>query len=193
MAHSGTDRPDKYRKTLLDYYEEEIMGEAYFNALAEHFDGEGQRDKLRLLARVERRAAEVVQPLLQKHDLTARSEAVLKSLGEADVAAHQGYSWRELVAFMAARYPAYLDDFDGLERLAPQADVPALKLLTLHEVAAIEFADKEVAGESDSAAPLHRYLEQCTIDATLAEPATKPASCSACPQEAEDERHNSFG
>ena len=48
MAHSGTGRPDKYRKTLLDYYEEEIMGEAYFNALAEHFDGEGQRDKLHI-------------------------------------------------------------------------------------------------------------------------------------------------
>jgi dimethylamine/trimethylamine dehydrogenase len=189
MAHSETDRLDRYRKTLLDHYEEEIMGEAYLIALAEHFDGEGEQDKLRLLGRVERRAAEVVQPLLHKPGLTSRDEAVLKSLGEADVAAHQGYSWCELMAYMAARYPAYLDDFDGLERLAPEADVPALKQLTLHEVAAIEFAGKEVAGEDDSAAPLHRYLEQCRVASTF----TKPASSSACPQEAEDERRNSFG
>ena len=40
---------------------------------------------------------------------------------------------------------------------------PALKLLTQHEVAAIEFAGREVAGEADSAAPLHRYLEQCML------------------------------
>ncbi len=192
MAHSGTDRQDRYLKTLLDYYEEEIMGEAYFNALAEHFDGEGERGKLHLLARVERRAAGVVQPLLHKHGLTARNEAVLKSLGEADVAAHQGYSWRELMAYMAARYPAYLDDFDGLERLAPDADVPALKLLTRHEIAAIEFAGMEMAGEVDSTAPLHRYLEQCTVALTTSKPAGVKRS-SAYPGEAEDERHNSFG
>ncbi len=163
MAHTETRRLDTYRKTLLDYYEEEIMGEAYFHALAEHFDGEGERDKLRLLARVERRAAEAVEPLLRKHDLTARDEAVLKSLGEADVAAHRDYGWHELMAYMAARYPGYVDDFEALERLAPEADLPALKLLTGHEVAAIEFATGEVAGEADSTAPLHRYLERCTV------------------------------
>jgi hypothetical protein len=175
MAHSETDRLDRYRKTLLDYYEEEIMGESYFNALAEHFDGEGERGKLRLLARVESRAAEVVQPLLHRHGLTTRDEAVLKSLGEADVAAHQGYSWCELMAYMAARYPAYLDDFDGLERFAPESDVPALKQLTLHEVAAIEFAGKEVAGEDDSTTPLLLYLEQCTVGSNFADPAGSEA------------------
>jgi dimethylamine/trimethylamine dehydrogenase len=163
MADTATSRLDGYRKTLLDYYEEEIMGEAYFDALAEHFDGEGEGDKLRLLARVERCAAEAVAPLLHKHGLTARDEAVLKSLGEADVVAHQDYGWHKLMAYMVARYPGYVDDFEALERLAPEADLPALKLLTQHEVAAIEFAGREVAGEADSTAPLHRYLEQCTV------------------------------
>ena len=53
MTDKDTPRLDAYRKTLLDYFEEEIMGEAYFDALAEHFDGTGERDKLHLLARVE--------------------------------------------------------------------------------------------------------------------------------------------
>jgi len=163
MADTQTSRLDTYRKTLLDYYEEEIMGEAYFDALAEHFDGKGERGKLRLLARVERRAAEVVEPLLRKHHLTARDEAVLKSLGEAGVAAHRDYGWHEFMVYMVARYPGYVDDFERLERLAPDADLPALKLLTRHEIAAIEFAAGEVAGEADSTAPLHRYLEQCMV------------------------------
>jgi dimethylamine/trimethylamine dehydrogenase len=127
------------------------MGEAYFHTLAEYFDGKGERDKLRLLARVERRAAAVVQPLLRKHGLMARDEPVLKSLGEADVAAHQDYGWHELMAYIVARYPGYADDFEALERLAPKEDLPALELLTQHEVAAIEFAGKEVAGDADSA------------------------------------------
>ncbi len=53
-----------YLKTLLLYYEEEIMGEAYFYALAGQFDGTAEREKLALLAAVERRAADVVRPLV---------------------------------------------------------------------------------------------------------------------------------
>jgi len=163
MTDTQTGRRDTYRKTLLDYYEEEVMGEAYFNALAEHFDGKGERAKLRLLARVERAAAEVVAPLLHKHNLTPRGEPVLRSLGEAGVTAYRDYGWSEFMAYMVKRFPGYIDDFEALERLAPDNDLPALKLLTQHEVVTIEFAGKEVAGEADSTAPLHRYLEHCTV------------------------------
>ncbi len=149
-----------YLKTLLEYYEEEVMGVAYFNGLAEHIDGGAERGKLTLLAKVERRAAEAVRPLLEKHGLVPRDESVLESLGASHVERHQGYSWTEFVAYMAARYPAFVDDFEALERLAPEADLPALKLLTDHEVVAIDFANKEIAGDPNSLAPLREYLDR---------------------------------
>ena len=55
--------PDKYLRTLLSYYEEEIEGEAYFYGLVDHFE---EQDELKMLARVERRAAESVVPLKKK-------------------------------------------------------------------------------------------------------------------------------
>ena len=149
-----------YLETLLRYYEEEVMGEAYFYGLADHIGGLVEREKLKLLAEVERRAAEVVQPLLQKHGLVPRDESLLKALGQADVERHRHYSWRELMAYMAGRYPAYLDEFEALERLAPEDDMPALKRLTQHEVAAIDFANKEVAGDPDSLASIREYLDR---------------------------------
>ena len=66
---------DKYLKTLLSYYEDEIMGEAYFYGLVDHFE---EKEKLTLLARVERRAAESVVPLLNKYDLVPRDESEQK-------------------------------------------------------------------------------------------------------------------
>ncbi len=60
------------------------------------------------------------------------------------------------------RDPAYLDEFEALERLAPDDDMPALKLLTHHEVVAIDFADKEIAGDPDSLASIREYLDHCT-------------------------------
>jgi len=69
---------DKYLKTLLSYYEEEIEGEAYFYGLVDHFE---EQDKLTVLARVERRAAESVLPLLEKYELIPRQESELKARG----------------------------------------------------------------------------------------------------------------
>ncbi len=151
-----------YLKTLLEYYEEEVMGETYFHGLAGHIGGAAERGKLVLLAEVERRVAGVVRPLLDRHGLSPRDAAVLETLGAAHVERHRRYSWMEFMAHMVARYPAYVAEFEALERLAPEDDLPVLKLLTHHEVVAIEFANREIAGDPDSLAPLREYLDRPT-------------------------------
>jgi len=147
---------ENYLKTLLSYYEDEIMGEAYFHRLADHFD---EREKLVLLAIVERRAAESILPLIRKYGLTPRAESELKALGKADVEHHESFTWPELMSYMVKRYPGYLDDFTALEKIAPEEDLYALNILSDHEVAAIEFAEKELTGDPDSLTPLHEYLQ----------------------------------
>jgi len=42
--------------------------------------------------------------------------------------------------------------------MAPVADLPALETLTEHEVAVIDFAKLEIAGDPNSTAPLLQYL-----------------------------------
>jgi len=147
---------DKYLKTLLSYYEEEIEGEAYFYGLADHFE---QQEKLTVLARVERRAAESVVPLLEKYELVPSDESELKTRGEGYVGRHASLDWFEFMTYIVNRYPGYLEDFTTLERMAPEEDLYALNNLTVHEVAAIEFAKRELAGDPDSLAPLYDYLD----------------------------------
>lgn len=146
----------EYLETLLSYYEEEVSGETYFYGLINHF---GEEEKLTLLARVERRAAESVVPLLQKYNLIPRNEAVLKTVGEGHAERNEHTRWRDFMTYMVTRYQGYLDDFARLENMAPEGDLYALNTLTEHEVAAIEFAEKELAGDPDSVAPLRRYLQ----------------------------------
>ena len=145
----------EYLDTLLRYYEEEIGGEAYFFALADHFE---ERDKIILLGKVERRAAEAVVPLLQKYGLKPREESIIHAEGNSHLWGHEDYTWCEFLTHIINRYPAYLDDFHGLESMAPDEDLYALKTLTEHEVAAIDFAKKELTGDPDSLSPLLRYL-----------------------------------
>ena len=145
----------EYLDTLLRYYEDEIRGEAYFFALAEHFE---EQEKIILLGKVERRAAKAVEPLLQKYGLEPRDESIIHAEGNSHLWGHETYTWAEFLAHIVDRYPGYLNDFNGLEAMAPDEDLYALKALTEHEVVAIDFAKKELAGDPDSKTTLLRYL-----------------------------------
>ena len=147
---------EQYLDTLLQYYEEEVSGEAYFRGLEQHFD---ETEKLSLLADVEAHAARSVEPLIARYQLTPRPAETLCRKGREHVARHAALDWGEFVKYMADQYPAYLDEFAALERMAPEADRDQLKTLTAHEVATIEFAKLELAGDADSCAPLTRYLQ----------------------------------
>lgn len=155
MSRPQSATTSEYSDTLLRYYEEEVSGEAYFYGLAEYFS---EREKTILLARVERVAAKAIEPLLRKYGLTARDESILYEEGMEHVAVHQSYSWREFMTYIVARYPGYLDDFRTLEAIAPAEDLPALGILTEHEVVVIDFAEKELVGHPDSTEPLIRYV-----------------------------------
>ena len=144
-----------YLETLLQYYEEEISGEAYFYGLAEHFS---ERDKTLLLARAERIAAQAVLPLLEKYQLKPRDAHTLRNEGRAEVREHKDFTWQDFMSHIIECYPRYLDEFEALEAMAPVEDLPALQRLTEHEVIAIEFARRELAGAPDSTEPLLEYL-----------------------------------
>lgn len=53
---------EEYQCTLLLYYEEELIGEAYLHRLRDYFL---ENEKLSLLADVERHAANAVLPLVK--------------------------------------------------------------------------------------------------------------------------------
>lgn len=155
MSSPEPESTGNYLQTLLRYYEEEISGEAYFHSLADHF---AEREKTIMLARIERQAARSVEHLLQKYGLIPRPESVLRNEDRSYLELHRSYSWTEFMTYIVERYPAYLDEFRALEQMAPPEDLAALKILTDHEVAVIEFAARELARDPDSLDPLHRYL-----------------------------------
>jgi dimethylamine/trimethylamine dehydrogenase len=150
-----------YLDTLLRYYEEEIEGEAYFDVLAERLTEPDTRMKMQLLAQVETYAAAAIAPLLAKYGLTARETAELRATGRAQ-AQECPATWDAMVADMRRTFPGYITEFKALEALAPAQDLPALRILTAHEVAAIAFLEAEATGDPNSTAPLWHYLRTGT-------------------------------
>jgi len=145
-----------YFGTLVAYYEEEISGEAWYDALANLFDGD-RRDKMRLLAEVERHTAAIVRPLIDKHGLDVQDQVALISEGRMAAARWAG-DWNGLIAYMRQGFPAYVPAFEALEAMAPPADRAILRRMTEHELVAIDFLEREVGGDPDSIAPLMTFL-----------------------------------
>lgn len=151
-----------YLKALLASYEDEVIGEAYFRGLIDRFSVEAQREKLALLAEVERHTAGVIRPLVDRRGLTSRPLAVLSELGRTEAAAYRGVSWPDLMQEMAGTYQVFVEEFRAVEQMAPADDRPALSRLTEHELLIIGFAEKELAGRTDSLAAIRRFLEDFT-------------------------------
>jgi hypothetical protein len=145
-----------YLDTLLLYYEEEIMGEAYFRAVSHQYLDPDRTYKMELMAQVERHAANAVLPLVQKYGLTPRTDKELHDIGLADVK-DVAPDWDVFIAEMQTSFPDYMPEFRALEEMGPETDQSRLLFLTHHEVAAIEFLDLE-ARKRDSVGPMLDYL-----------------------------------
>ena len=147
-----------YLKVLLDYYEEEISGEAWFRALAEVVDDPEEKGKINLLADVEAHCAAITAPLIERHGLSPRPEEVLVEEGRT-IASKGPQTYPGMIEYWRRTFPVYITDFHNLEAMAPEADRAILGRMSEHEVVAVAFLEAEHAGAADSTAPLRKYLE----------------------------------
>jgi len=140
LGHAAN-RPEAdaaYLRTLLDYYEDEIAGIAYFQTLADICADPAHKAKLTLLAQVEQHTADIVMPLLKHYNLVPRDRQTLAALGRAD--AQRGpQDWDGMLAEMRRVFPTYIAEFDSLERMGTPPDSATLVRMTEHEVVAIVF------------------------------------------------------
>lgn len=146
-----------YLKTLLECYEEEIVGVAYFEGLADICTVPEHKAKMRLLAQVEQHTVDIVASLISQYGLTVRDRQTIVAEGAAD-ALKGPQDWEGMMAYMRKIFPTYVADFERLERMAPPQDVAILKRMTEHEVVAIAFLELEAKGAADAVAPLQRFL-----------------------------------
>jgi len=146
-----------YGEALVMSLEEEISGEVYFARLAEFFCGR-ERQALLMLASVEAVTAEAIRPLLGRYGLGMADPEKLQAAGLAEADRRQGRTWTQLIEEMATTFPAFVDEFECIERLAPPEDKEFMRILVEHEVAAVSFAKLEARSDPVSLRPLEEFL-----------------------------------
>ncbi len=149
--------PD-YPAALRSAYEEEVSGESYFATLAEMHPGRA-REAFILMVEMEQVTARALEPLLEAAGVQPTPKEALLQEGRDAARALSATSWRELLTEMRDEYSAYVAEFEVVRAGAPEALRHRADLLIAHEIAIIDYARAELAGDPDSLAPLRRYLD----------------------------------
>jgi hypothetical protein len=133
----------QYTSRVLEAYEDEVAGAAYFSALTSTYPE--QSAFLERCAALERATADQLGALIRKYQMVPRSRETLEERGAADACLESGRDWRELLQASVKSYAKYVAQFEALEAIGPAEDQPVLAALTAHEVKLIEWMQAEVA------------------------------------------------
>ena len=141
-------------------YEEERSGESYFAALSAAESDPRRAALWAKLALIERSTHTILRPTAEALGLTPNDpDAVIQS-GTDEAARWKSLTWHEIIAEIIRDYPAYVTEFEQLKSLAPAEMKRSAQLLLDHEIAMIDFARAEQAGDPNPDAALDAYLAQ---------------------------------
>ena len=149
-----------YHQQLIASYEDEIGGIAYFQALTEFFTQTDQIEQLNTLVKLETQTSNALFTLIQKYNLTTKSKEHINQKAIIEAKQSQGKNWQELMTLFAHDFPPYVEQFQETLDLAPTEDKPILQQTVDHEIVLIEFANKELQGDSTALATIEAHLKK---------------------------------
>ena len=141
-------------------YEDELRGEGFFASLAALDPIPRRAEVWRKMLAIEQVTTQALLSAAQALGVANHDPQALRAEGAAEADDWRALGWDGALLVMRDEFPAYLTEFDGLLAQTPPAYAPLIDLLIRHEVAFIDFATAELAGQADSMAVLDTYLSQ---------------------------------
>ena len=132
----------QYTLLILEAYEDEVAGAAYFDSLARAYPQHSSF--IQKCAALERTTANRLIELLRKYHLTPSAQTTLEERGALDARIEATSDWRMLMQQSIKSHARYVVEFKALEAMGPAEDQPILAALTAHEVQLIEWMRAEI-------------------------------------------------
>lgn len=154
---------DAYREGIVQAWQGELWGKAFFERLAEETDDADQRGKWQVLAELEDVTGKLIAPLTT--ETSGPPEASVGSSLESAVAAYEALPWRVAMERMMVIVNPAIDRFRDLLSQAPAEERDTVQILVDHEVALKQFAERELVGDgATSLDPVHAVIKRAEQD-----------------------------
>jgi hypothetical protein len=158
--YASTMTEDEFAQYLIRSYEGEVGSGAYFDRIATCYEESGQREKLECLARLEKKMAEWLRPMVARYGLQTRPDEESCALGINEADADSEKTWHQLITYLRDDIEPYMSEFDAFEASGADADRQALHALSQHALAFFEFTKRELAGVQPSQQPIESLLAE---------------------------------
>ena len=132
---------------LLEWYGDEIAGEAFFFALAQSAAEPELAAKWRTLARLEQFVAERLRMTLEARGIRMPSAELDLRRGLQSAQEYAGLTWREALDRLRPELDRYVRDFQAAESRMPEDVQLVARFVTAHEQALLEFVTRELDHE----------------------------------------------
>jgi dimethylamine/trimethylamine dehydrogenase len=139
-------------------YEDELRGEGFFASLAALDPIPRRAEVWRKMLAIEQVTTQALLSAAQALGVASRDPQALRAEGAAEADDWRALGWHGALLVMRDEFPVYLTEFGGLLAQTPPAYAHLVDLLIRHEVAFIDFAKAELAGQADSMDVLDDYL-----------------------------------
>lgn len=129
---------------LLEWYCDEIAGEAFFSALWQSTAEPELAAKWRTLARLEQFVAYRLRTALEERGVQMPSVEADLRRGLKSAQDYAGLTWREALGRLRPELDGYVRDFRAAELRMPEDVQPLARFVTAHERALLEFVTREL-------------------------------------------------
>ena len=149
----------EYREGIRSAWQGEQWGKAFFERLAQATEDAGHRAKWQALAELEEATGTRLAPLVDDRTAVSLDEEIRPL--DAAVAAYSRLPWPEAMQQMMTVLDPAIERFRELLAMAPEEDNETLQILFDHEVALKQFAERELAGDSQASLdPVRAVIER---------------------------------
>ena len=140
-------------------YQGEVLGEVYFSRMAELASDPAEKEKLVVLAALERCTKELlVDPMERLGISTAPDQLIIEG-----VAALTDYDYQKMIESLPSLASEYLGYYARLRELVEDRDANDVNLLIAHELALELFARREASGDTERSLQPIRALPHVSL------------------------------
>ena len=150
---------DVYRDGIVQAWQGELWGQAFFERLAVVTDDADQRAKWRVLAELEEVTGNRLAPLVADAEEPPSVDAYRPL--ESAVAAYAALPWGVAMERMMTILDPAIERFRELLEQAPAEERDTVQILVDHEIALKRFAERELSGDAaTSLEPVRAVIER---------------------------------
>ena len=137
---------EQYLRTLEEFFQGEVTGEALFHTLAEALEDPERRYQMRVLEQLERETKELLLENLRPLGGDIGESASARATGIAQAKALAAMPWAKVLHIFEREVRKFVAHFEEVEKAGSAHGAKLLAAVTAHERALLSFSERESSG-----------------------------------------------